>query len=94
MQPVQRDGLRMVVQRFVEDGARADLKQWMQTVEVTACRTGLLLCADMEIAKKIVSAEPQMPGDLTPAEKMKELLVFSVSEQYFTLRKTLGIAVG
>ena len=34
------------------------------------------------------------PGDLPPAEKMKELLVFSVSEQYFALRKTLGIAVG
>ncbi|HSQ63021.1 MAG TPA: tetratricopeptide repeat protein, partial [Polyangiaceae bacterium] len=50
MQPVQRDGLRMVVQRFVEDGARADLKLWMQMVEVTACRAGLLLCADMEIA--------------------------------------------
>jgi hypothetical protein len=94
MQPVQRDGLRIVVQRFMEDGARADLKKWMQTVEVTACRAGLLLCADMEIAKKIVSAEPQMPGDLTPAEKMKELLVFSVSEQYFALRKALGIAVG
>ncbi len=94
MQPVQRDGLRMVVQRFMEDGARADLKKWMQMVEVTACRTGLLLCADMEIAKKIVSAEPQLPGDLTPAEKMKELLVFSVSEQYFSLRKALGIAVG
>jgi len=25
---------------------------------------------------------------------MKELLVFSVSEQYFGLRKSLGIAVG
>jgi len=25
---------------------------------------------------------------------MKELLVFSVSEQYFSLRKALGIAVG
>ena len=40
MQPVQRDGLRIVVQRFVEDGARADLKKWMQMVEVTACRAG------------------------------------------------------
>lgn len=94
MQPVQRDGLRIVVQKFVEDGARADLKKWMQMVEVTACRCGLLLCADMEIAKKIVAAEPQLPGDLQPAEKMKELLVFSVSEQYFALRKALGIAVG
>jgi len=35
-----------------------------------------------------------MPGDLSPPDKMKELIVFSVSEQYFTLRKALGIAVG
>jgi tetratricopeptide (TPR) repeat protein len=94
MQPVQRDSLRLVVQKWIEDGAKADLKRWMQAIEITAGRAGLLLCADLEIAKKIIAAEPQLPGDLPPAEKMKELLVFSVSEQYFSLRKTLGIAVG
>jgi tetratricopeptide (TPR) repeat protein len=94
MQPIQRDSLRLVVQKFIEDGAKADLKRWMQAIEVTASRAGLLLCADLDIAKKIIAAEPQLPGDLTPQEKMKELLVFSVSEQYFALRKALGIAVG
>ena len=94
MQPIQREQLRLVVQKFVEDGAKADLKRWMQTIEVTACRAGLLLCADLEIAKKIIAAEPQLPGDLAPQDKLKELLVFSVSEQYFSLRKALGIAVG
>jgi hypothetical protein len=94
MQPVERDSLRLVVNRFVEDGARADLKRWMQATEITAARAGLLLCADLDIAKKIISAEQQLPGDLPPQEKMKELLVFSVSEQYLALRKTLGIAVG
>jgi hypothetical protein len=94
MQPIQRDSLRLVVTKFIEDGAKADLKKWMQSVEVTATRAGLLLCADLEIAKKIIAAEPQAPGDLPPADKMKELIVFSVSEQYITLRKTLGIAVG
>jgi tetratricopeptide (TPR) repeat protein len=94
MQPVERDSLRLVVNRFVEDGARADLKRWMQATEITAARAGLLLCADLDIAKKIVGAEQQLPGDLPPQEKMKELLVFSVSEQYLALRKTLGIAVG
>jgi tetratricopeptide (TPR) repeat protein len=94
MQPVQRESLRIVVQKWMEDGAKADLKRWMQAIEITASRAGLLLCADLEIAKKIIAAEPQLPGDLPPAEKMKELLVFSVSEQYFGLRKTLGIAVG
>jgi len=94
MQPVERDSLRLVVNRFVEDGARADLKRWMQATEITAARAGLLLCADLDIAKKIIGAEQQLPGDLPPQEKMKELLVFSVSEQYLALRKTLGIAVG
>ncbi|MFO0667853.1 MAG: hypothetical protein U0174_28125 [Polyangiaceae bacterium] len=94
MRPIERDSLRIVVQKFVEDGARADLKRWMQTVDVTAARSGLLLCGDLDIAKKIIAAEPQLPGDLTPGEKMKELLIFSVGEQYLQLRKTLGISVG
>ena len=93
MQPIQRDSLRIVVQKFVQDGARADLKRWAQTVEVTAARAGLLLCGDLEIAKKILAAESQIPGDLSPSEKMRELLVFSVSEQFFALRSALGIAV-
>ena len=94
MRPIERDSLRIVVQKFVEDGARADLKRWMQVVDVTAARSGLLLCGDLDIAKKIIAAEAQLPGDLTPGEKMKELLIFSVGEQYLQLRKTLGISVG
>jgi tetratricopeptide (TPR) repeat protein len=94
MQPVHRESLKIVVQKWMADGAKADLKRWMQAIDITACRAGLLLCADLEIAKKIIAAEPQLPGDLPPAEKMKELLVFSVSEQYFAVRKMLGVAVG
>jgi len=94
MQPVERDSLRIIVQKFVEDGAKADLKRWLQTVELTGARAGLVLCADLDIAKKVITAEPQLPGDLTPAEKLKELLVFSVSDQYRALRKALGIAIG
>ncbi len=94
MQPIQRDSLRLVVHKFVEDGAKADLKRWMQAIDITAARAGLLLCSELEIAKKVIGAEPQLPGDLPPAEKLKELIVFSVSDQYFALRKALGIAVG
>ena len=94
MQPVERDSLRLVVQKFIEDGAKADLKRWIQAVDITAARSGLLLAADLEIAKKIIAAEPQLPGDLPPPDKLKELIVFSVSEQYLALRKALGIAIG
>jgi tetratricopeptide (TPR) repeat protein len=95
MEAVHLEGLRLVVRKFVTDGqAKANLKRWVQTVELTACRAGLLLSGDLEIAKKIIAAEPQQPGDLPPQEKLKELILFSVSEQYVALRKALGIAVG
>jgi tetratricopeptide (TPR) repeat protein len=94
MQPMQLEGLRMVVKKFLAEGAKANLKRWSQCVDITATRAGLLLCGDLEIAKKIIAAEPQQPGDLPPQEKLKELLVFSISDPYFTLRQALGIAVG
>ena len=94
MQPMQVEVLKSAVKLFFEQGAKVNLKKWLQGVESTSTRAGLLLCADLEIARKIIQQEPQMPGDLSPAEKMKELLVFSVSPKYFALRKALGIAIG
>ncbi|MEJ7733906.1 MAG: tetratricopeptide repeat protein, partial [Polyangiaceae bacterium] len=94
MQPMQLEGLRMVVKKFLAEGAKANIKRWVQTVEITSARAGLRLCGDLEIAKKILAAEPQQPGDLSPQEKLKELILFSISDQYFALRQTLGIAIG
>ncbi len=91
MQPVQRDALKMVVHAWMQDGAKGDLRRWMQAAEMTACRAGLLVCADMEIARKIIAAEPRLPEGLSPSEKLEDLLAFSESQQYLSLRETLGI---
>lgn len=89
-----QDGLRQVCRRFVEAGARTDIKQWMQTVELTALRAGLLICNDLETAKNMIQAlPPEGSVDLPPAEKVKEVVLFSVSEQYFKLREALGIQI-
>lgn len=93
LQPVQLEGLKQVVKQFLADGARANVRRWAYGVEHTACRAGLVLCGDLEIARKIIGSEQQTPGDLTAADKMKDLLTFTVSEEYSTLRKALGVAV-
>ena len=93
IQPMQIEGLRMVVKKFLAEGAKANVKRWVQTVEITSARAGLLLCGDLEIAKKIIAAEPQQPGDLPAQDKLKELLLFSVSPQYHALRQALGITI-
>ncbi|HLV65769.1 MAG TPA: tetratricopeptide repeat protein, partial [Polyangiaceae bacterium] len=93
MQPMQVEGLRMVVKRFIDEGAKANIKRWNQAVEVTACRAGLVVSGDLDIAKKILGAEPQLPGDLSAADKMKELLLYFTSEDYFEVRRQLGIVI-
>ena len=56
-------------------------------------RAGFLLCGDLATARKWSSAEPVTPNDLSPQDKLKELLAFSVSEGYFKLRAELGLAI-
>ena len=88
----EREHLRKVVKAFIQDGARANIKQWLQGAELTSCRAGLVLCRDLGVARKIISAERATP-DLPAPEKMKELLVFSLSPEYTALRKVLGVDI-
>jgi tetratricopeptide (TPR) repeat protein len=87
-----REYLHKVVKRFISDGAKANIKQWNQAAELTACRAALAVSGDLEIAKKILSAERGSP-ELSAADKMKDLLVFMVSEEYSAVRAALGIKI-
>ncbi len=94
MEPADMELLNSVRKRFVEAGARTDVKRWMQTVEITGCRAGLLMCNDLGIASRMIQSEaPMGTVDLPPKEKVKELVLFSISEQYFRLREAMGIQI-
>jgi tetratricopeptide (TPR) repeat protein len=94
MQPANRDALRTLGRRFVDAGAKTNIKRWLQAVELTSCRAGFLVCNDLETAARMVTQLPAAgPVDLPPKEKVKELVLFSVSEEYFTLRERLGIRI-
>jgi len=93
VQQAQKDALRRLGKRFVEAGARTDIKKWLQCVELTSCRTGFLVCNDLETAARMVTQIPQAAVDIPPKEKVKELVLFSVSEEYFQLREHLGIRI-
>jgi hypothetical protein len=93
MQPIHTEGLRAAVKRFIDEGAKANIKRWNHAVELTACRAGLIVSGDLDIPRKILAAEPQLPGDLSAADKMKELLLYSVSDHYFEIRRALGLTI-
>ncbi|MFN7696553.1 MAG: hypothetical protein ACK5U8_01550, partial [Deltaproteobacteria bacterium] len=94
LQAPQLDAIGTLGRRFIQAGARTDVKKWLQGVELTACRAGFLVCNDLDTAARMVQAlGPTGPVDLSPKEKVKELVLFSVSEEYFRLRQTLGIQI-
>jgi hypothetical protein len=88
------DVLKRVVRKFVDAGGQADVKRWMQATEVTSLRAGLLLCDDVDTAVRMTQQiASESTADLAPRDKVKELVLFSISENYFRLREQLGIQI-
>jgi hypothetical protein len=88
------DVLKQVVRKFVDAGGHADIKRWMQAAEITALRAGLLLCDDVDTAVHMTQQiASESTADLAPRDKVKEIVLFSISESYFRLREQLGIQI-
>ncbi len=88
-----RDHLTRVVAKVLTSGAPLDLKRWVRGVDLTADRVGFLLSHDLETATQIVRASDESTSSVSTEERLKELALFSVSREYFQLRRFLGIAV-
>ena len=88
--PVNYEGLRKVVRLFMDQGGQVNIKKWFQSVELTACRVGFLLSGDLDVATKMLALEPGLPGDMSPNDKLKDVVLFSISDAYFRLREAAG----
>ena len=94
MQPTQIEELAKACKVFAKRGMRTDIKRYIQTVELTACRAGFLVANDLEASVAMLGQlESAGPDDVSPGEKAKELVLFSVSQEYFRLREAIGITL-
>jgi len=94
MQPAAKDQLRSLLQKFIDAGGSTDVKRWAAAAELTAYRVGLLLSGDLRIAGQMISQEQAPLGvgtSMTPRDKIKELVLYSISEDYFTARRAIGV---
>ncbi|HVX96230.1 MAG TPA: tetratricopeptide repeat protein [Polyangia bacterium] len=94
MPPQMSEQLAVVVQRFLATKAEADLHKWSNAVDLTATRAGLLVCNDLDVAARLAQAEPVSVGVVEPKEKVRDLILWSMSDEYFTLREHLGLIIG
>ena len=92
--PQALEQLGAVVQRFVAGKGEADIHKWSNAVDMTATRAGFLICNDLDVAARLVQTEPVSIGVADPKDKIRDLLLWSISEEYFVVREHLGLAIG
>lgn len=69
------------------------IPKWLDAIEHTSNRLGLLICNDLETALHLLKRVERPLGRATAAERTRALLLFALSEPYFELRRRLGYAV-
>jgi len=92
--PQNVEQLAEVVRRFIESQAEADLHRWSKAVDFTSSRAGFLMCNDLEVAAHQIQSEPLAVGCADPKDKVRDLIQWCVSDEYFALRAHLGLAIG
>jgi tetratricopeptide (TPR) repeat protein len=89
--------LEMLVGRFAAARSEvtiADLTRWSRAVYLTVTRAGLLICNELEVAARLGQVGAAASGALEAAEVVRDLVEFSISEEYFVLRRHLGMGLG
>ena len=70
-----------------------DLDGWCLAVDEAARRTTLVVSGDLELAARSVAAEGARPGGPKATELIRDLVIYSVSEPHFEIRRRLGTTV-
>jgi len=91
--PGNLEGLAGVVKKMAELSDPADLGKWLQAVDYSANHAGFLLCNDLEVAAAVIGREPVPVGGLPAKEKVKDLVLYAISEPYFEVRSALGLSI-
>jgi serine/threonine protein kinase/lipopolysaccharide biosynthesis regulator YciM len=91
-QGVQKEILTSNVSKLLNSGGAIDLKKWVAAIDLTADRAGFLLAHDLGVATEVMRATEDA-ASVPAKERVKEIVLFSISESYFELREKLQITV-
>jgi hypothetical protein len=91
-QGVQREMLASTVSKLLQSGAAIDLKKWVGAIDLTVDRAGFLVAHDLGVACEVIRGSEE--GSSIPVkERIKELVLFSIGEEYLALRQKLRIGI-
>jgi tetratricopeptide (TPR) repeat protein len=88
-----RERLASLVGKLLAGGGALDLKRGVASVDLTADRAGFLLAHDLQIAGEIIKASGDDSSAVPVKERLRELVLYATSEEYFAVRAKLGLAI-
>jgi len=94
MTATQRQILVSYTHQLIDSVHELDVKRWVTSVDIIADRIGFILANDLRLSAAVIEASPENAAAISGKERISHLLQYSVSEEYFMLRKKLGIALG
>lgn len=89
----EHEAIRNIVRRATMEGGKLDVRRWLQAADLSSMRAGLLLAADVSMARRAMANDPQSAADLPLRDRVGELFLFATSDLYSDLRGAIGIAV-
>ena len=87
------DQVKALASKMIVRDAPGAVRQWVSAADLTATRVGLILSGDLETAARLVATEQDASTSLPTKERLRELLAYSVSEEYFQVRRHLALEV-
>ena len=94
LNPSVFEQLGLVVNRFIQAAPQVDLARWGHAVDAMSHRAGFVVCGDLEVAARMIQSEPVTVGGPQAKDKIKDLVLYSISEEYFAVRQQMGIVIG
>ncbi|MBK7582017.1 MAG: hypothetical protein IPI67_17650 [Myxococcales bacterium] len=91
LDPAHRAQLGQAVEKLKARDGRLDLKPWIRAIELASCRAGLLVCGDITAAARMLAVDGRVVGGLTAADRIRDLIPFSVSARCARVRRSIGI---
>lgn len=92
-QPLTHE-LSAAAKRFLEArGEVIDIPAWIAATDLSATRAAFVLSSDLPSAVAVLGAEPAGLTPLPIADRIKDLVAYSVSDDYFSVRHAMGLQV-
>jgi hypothetical protein len=88
-----RMALAREVAAYVQTASAGDVRQYLEGAELTAARAGLLVAGEMEPVRRAVMGEAGNAFRVQPRQKIRELVLFALSEDLASLREAVGTNV-